>query len=149
VAIEHAARRGGHREADLLAQAAAGQWLHGVHDADMVDEVVELELRLLEPEVRADRAMVERLLHPEFREFGTAGRVWDRASMVAALAEDPGPRAEASEVDARLVAPDVVLVTYIAGSAGLRSLRSSLWVRDEDGWRVLFHQGTRCLTSTS
>jgi hypothetical protein len=92
---------------------------------------------------------VERLLHPEFREFGTAGRVWDRASIVAALAEDPGPRATASEVEARTVADGVVLVTYVAEAAGWRSLRSSLWVRDEDGWRVLFHQGTRCLTSTS
>jgi hypothetical protein len=114
-----------------------------VHHADMTDEVVELELRLLEPEVRADRAEVERLLHPEFREFGSAGRVWDRASMVATLAEDPGPRAQATEVKARLLAPDVVLVTYVAESAGRRSLRSSLWVRGEDGWRVLFHQGTR------
>ena len=115
----------------------------------MVDKVVELELRVLEPEVRADSAEMERVLHPDFREFGTSGQVWDRASIVAALAEDPGPRAQASEVEARLVAPDVVLVTYVAEAAGRRSLRSSLWVRDEDGWRALFHQGTRCSTSTS
>ena len=31
---------------------------------------MELELRMLDPAVRADRAEVERLLHPEFREFG-------------------------------------------------------------------------------
>jgi hypothetical protein len=109
----------------------------------MADEAVALELRLLDPAVRADRAQVERLLHPEFREFGTSGRVWDRSSIVAALAEEPGPPARASEVEARVVGPDVVLVTYVAEAAGRRSLRSSLWVRDEDGWRVLFHQGTR------
>lgn len=115
----------------------------------MANEVVEFELRLLDPAVRADRAEVERLLHPEFREFGSSGQVWDRWSIVAALAEDPGPPARASEVEARVLAPDVVLVTYVAEAAGRRSLRSSLWVRGEDGWRVLFHQGTRCLTSTS
>ena len=44
----------------------------------------------------------------------------------------------ASDVRATEVAGGVVLVTYEAGA----SLRSSLWVRSDDGWRVLFHQGT-------
>ena len=109
----------------------------------MTDEVVALELRLLDPAVRADRREVERLLHPEFREIGASGRLWDREEMVAALAEEPGTAATASEVEARVVADGVVLVTYIAESAAGRSRRSSLWVRGDDGWRVLFHQGTR------
>jgi hypothetical protein len=115
----------------------------------MRDEVIALELRLLEPAVRADRDEVERLLHRDFREIGASGRLWDRASMVTALAEDPGTAATASEVEARVVADGVVLITYVAESASGRSRRSSLWVRGDDGWRVLFHQGTRCLTSTS
>ena len=115
----------------------------------MLEEVVALELRLLDPAVRRDRAEVERLLHPQFREIGASGRTWDRASMVAALAEDPGTATRASGVEARLVGDGVMLVTYVADSAAGRSIRSSLWVRGEDGWRVLFHQGTRCLTNTS
>jgi ribonuclease HI len=108
----------------------------------MLDEVVALELRLLDPEVRADRGEVERLLHPDFREIGASGRLWDRDSMVAALARDPGTGATASEMVAREVADGAVLVTYVAESAAGRSRRSSLWVRCEDGWRVLFHQGS-------
>jgi ribonuclease HI len=108
----------------------------------MLDEVVELELRLLDPAVRADRAEVERLLHPEFREIGASGRLWSRDEMVVALAEDPGTGATATEVEARVVADGVVLVSYVAESAAGRARRSSLWVRGEDGWRVLFHQGT-------
>jgi ribonuclease HI len=108
----------------------------------MVDQVVALELRLLDPAVRADRADVERLLHPEFREIGASGRLWNRDEMVVALAEDPGTGATATEVEARIVADGVVLVSYVAESAAGRSRRSSLWVRGEDGWRVLFHQGT-------
>ena len=111
----------------------------------MADEVVELELRLLDPATRGNRAEVERLLHPEFREIGASGRLWDRDEMIAALEENPGSGATASEVEARLVAEGVLLLTYATGDAR----RSSLWVLGEDGWRVLFHQGTRCLTSTS
>ena len=113
------------------------------NDGGVLEEVVALELRLLDPEVRRDGAEVERLLHPEFREIGASGRMWDRESMVAALAEDPGTGATASELEARVVGDGVVLVTYVSDSAAGRSLRSSLWVRGEDGWRVLFHQGTR------
>jgi hypothetical protein len=46
-------------------------------------------------------------------------------------------------VTARFVSHDAVLVTYAAErESGPRSLRSSLWLNGDDGWRVLFHQGT-------
>jgi ribonuclease HI len=112
-----------------------------VDDVDMteLDEVIALELRLLNPAIRADSDEVERLLHPDFREIGASGRMWDRASMVAALEEEPGSGAQASAVEARMVADGVVLVTYVSESVAGRSRRSSLWVRGDDGWRVLFH----------
>jgi hypothetical protein len=113
------------------------------NDVGVLEEVVSLELRLLDPAVRANRGEVEGLLHPEFREVGASGRLWDRESMVAALGEEPGAGATASEMEARVVADGVVLVTYVAEAAAGRSRRSSVWVRGADGWRVLFHQGTR------
>jgi ribonuclease HI len=75
-------------------------------------------------------------------EIGASGRLWDRDAIVAALADDPGEPTRVSEVTARFVADHVVLVTYTAEQAGVRSLRSSVWVGGGDGWRVLFHQGT-------
>jgi ribonuclease HI len=110
--------------------------------ASALDEVVSLELRLLDPETRRNAAKVERLLHPGFREIGASGRLWDRDSMVASLADDPGEPSRASEVTARFVSDRAVLVTYAVESAGARSLRSSLWVGGDDGWQILFHQGT-------
>lgn len=101
-------------------------------------DVVALELSLLDPQVRRSPERVERLLHPDFREFGASGAAWDRAAIVAALAADPGQGWTATEVDARAVAEGVVLVTYRAAG----SLRSSLWVQAPEGWQLLFHQGT-------
>ena len=103
-----------------------------------IDDVVALELSLLDPTVRRNPERVERLLDPDFREFGTSGHAWDRGAIVAALAADPGPGWTATDVEAREVADGVVLVTYRAAG----SLRSSLWVSSPDGWRALFHQGT-------
>ena len=103
-----------------------------------LEHVIALELSLLDPDVRRTPQRVERLLHADFREYGASGRVYDRESLVAALATEPGSGWEASGVDAREVSGDVVLVTYRASG----SLRSSLWVEGPDGWRMLFHQGT-------
>jgi hypothetical protein len=102
------------------------------------EDVVALELRLLEPAVRADPDAVGRLLHPDFREFSVSGGVWDRTAVLAALAADPGHGLRVSDMRADTVSDGVVLVTYVTE----RTRRSSLWVLGDDGWRVLFHQGT-------
>lgn len=104
-------------------------------------DVVGLELQLLEPATRRDRAELERLLHPEFREVGASGKTWDRDALIEVLTHEQAPVASVERLAARPVAGDVVLVTYLAESGGRRSLRSSLWVHQQ-GWRMLFHQGT-------
>ena len=104
--------------------------------------VVELERLLLRADIRADRHKVEDLLHEDFQEIGASGRVWDRETIVDALAATPeAPGTPEAFAPARL-AEDVVLLTYrVSGEAG--SLRSSLWVRDSaSGWQLRFHQGT-------
>ncbi|HEX8206279.1 MAG TPA: DUF4440 domain-containing protein [Solirubrobacteraceae bacterium] len=103
-----------------------------------LDHVVALEQQLLDPETRRDPARVRSLLHSDFREVGASGTVWDRDGIVAALEAEPGTRGDVRDIVARHVAPGVVLVTYDAAD----TRRSSLWIRDESGWRVLFHQGT-------
>jgi len=108
-----------------------------------LEEVVALELELLRPATRAAPDRLDRLLHPDFREVGASGRVWERAALIDAVAaEEPGEPRAAEDVAARRVAPGVVLLTYTARRAGRATRRSSLWVRDAGGWRVLFHQGT-------
>ena len=110
----------------------------------VIAEVLSLERRLLDPVTRASSRNVERLLHADFREVGATGRSWDRDSVLAALTTAPGETTAVTDMSARVVAAGVVLVTYQARGNGERggSLRSSLWCKGEDGWRVLFHQGT-------
>ena len=116
-----------------------------------VQAVIELELQLQKPEVRAEPGAVEALLHPGFSEFGASGRRWGRTEMIAALAaEQPGgeqqggeePAITATEMTGTRLADDVIHLTYLSQRAGRRALRSSIWLRTPDGWRVYFHQGT-------
>ena len=106
-------------------------------------EVIRREQQLLDPATRSDGELVARLLHPDFVEYGASGRIWDRRSIIEALAADPGISSHASDVEAVRLADDVTLVTYRVGGER-ESLRSSVWVHDPGaGWRLRFHQGTR------
>jgi hypothetical protein len=113
-------------------------------DATAVAAAVEGELALLDPRVRGSRQRVDALLHPDFREFGASGRIWDRASIMAMLDAD-GPDAPpivASGVKGVRLAPDLVHLTFDTDAGGRRAHRSSLWRRTDRGWRLYFHQGT-------
>ncbi|MDG9717822.1 DUF4440 domain-containing protein [Streptomyces sp. DH24] len=113
------------------------------HD-EAVAAAIDGELALLDPGVRSSRQRVDALLHPDFREFGASGRVWDRASIMAMLDEtDPGepPTAVSGMTGVRL-APDLVHLTFDTDAGGRRAHRSSLWRRTREGWRLYFHQGT-------
>lgn len=111
-----------------------------------------LELKLHRPEVRRSPDAVRALLADEFIEFGSSGKVYDKASIIEALVDEPA--AEAALVPDVLdfaicpIAPDVVLITYrssrrrVDGTAERVTLRSSIWKLIGGRWQMLFHQGT-------
>jgi len=112
-----------------------------------INELQELELRLLQPGVRAGRQQVMALMAEEFFEIGASGKVYDRQGAAEALALADGGSVSLSDFLARALEPDLVLVTYRSfwrgpGDARAQALRSSLWRRTETGWMLLFHQGT-------
>lgn len=104
-----------------------------------------LETELLEPAVRNQPARVDALLADDFFEFGSSGNVWTKRVIIERLRDEtPIPR-RVSDFAVTLLAPDVALVTYrvarLDDAAGT-TLRSSLWAREGDRWRMRFHQGT-------
>lgn len=110
-----------------------------------VAEAIESELRLLDPVVRASADLLATMLHPEFREIGTSGRLWDRDTIIAALtsagAPQPGPLT-ASRMRGEQLCADLVHLTFDTESRGLRSHRSSLWRLSGGSWLLFFHQAT-------
>lgn len=117
-------------------------------DGDPTD-LIELERELLRGETRADRAALERMLAPDFVEFGSSGLVYSRREVIDVLLSDPR-LSEPLRIDAvvkRALSPNVVLLTYVAigETTGRRVNRSSIWVRDDESWRMAFHQGTPAL----
>lgn len=126
---------------------------HRVDDATAA-ELKRLELLLMDPAVRRDRERVAALLHEDFLEFGSSGRVWSRTTTLELLATETYTRPEVEDFACRALGLDAVLVTYRTvrrGENGERAttLRSSIWIRDGiegEEWKMRFHQGTRAET---
>ncbi|MFG3404896.1 DUF4440 domain-containing protein [Streptomyces sp. NPDC048142] len=110
-----------------------------------VAAAIEGELRLLDPVVRASAGLLGALLHPEFREIGTSGRLWRRETIIASLTADDAPRPgplTASRMRGVRLCDDLVHLTFDTESKGIHSHRSSLWRLTPQGWRLYFHQAT-------
>ncbi|MGW1143542.1 nuclear transport factor 2 family protein [Streptomyces sp. NPDC002454] len=111
-----------------------------------IEAAIQGELRLLDPDVRPSPDLVGALLHPEFTEIGASGRLWDRASIIAALADRPVAGGVRPITTSRMrgvrLAPDWVHLAFDTDNNGRLAHRSSLWRRTGTGWQLYFHQGT-------
>lgn len=111
---------------------------------DLETSLFALETELLEPSVRNQPARVDALLADDFFEFGSSGRVWTKPVIIERLRDEAPIARRVSDFEAKLLAPDVALVTYRVERVedGSMTLRSSVWVREGANWRMRFHQGT-------
>lgn len=117
-------------------------------DTALAAELEALERALHAPQVRADRERLAAVLDEDFSEIGSSGQCYGRD---AALQEIPLERAqvliESEQYAVWLLAEGLAQVRYrsrnhVDGQAQRWVLRSSLWRRHGDGWRMVFHQGT-------
>lgn len=111
-------------------------------DASPEAIVEALERELLLPETRSDLGRTGVLLHPDFTEIGTSGRIWTRDAMMMSLEDTPGGPTELEILGADRLGEQTILLTYRSRARTGTALRSSLWVHDGAQWRLRFHQGT-------
>jgi len=83
--------------------------MEGLQPDEDVQLVIDLELRLLEPQVRASAGELDRLLHPGFVEFGASGRKWDRSEIIASLIKEQPMRRPIMPHIARELGHDVAV----------------------------------------
>lgn len=116
---------------------------------EIEDHLRQLEESLLQPEIRHDAQAISDLLADDFREFGSSGRTFTKQQIIEAMHSENTPRISMADVQVRRLSCDLTLLTYRAvkrdadSSELVESLRSSLWVHRDGGWKMLFHQGTK------
>jgi len=113
--------------------------------------IEELEVALLQPEVRRSAKRINELLADDFIEFGMFGKKYTKKDFLELLPdseEEKFERYEASAFKTREIASGTVLLTYKASIEFLKTheklwtLRCSIWQKRGDNWQMIFHQGT-------
>jgi hypothetical protein len=120
-----------------------------LNSMNSADQLRQLEEHLLNPATRRDPTLVAPLLADDFIEFGASGRVFDKASILEDLKnEPPRPASLLEDFAIRELSPAIILATYRAtrfdpsGAPISQSRRSSIWAHVNGQWQITFHQGT-------
>jgi hypothetical protein len=112
------------------------------------DQLLELEKRLLDPDLRRTPEKLAHFLADDFAEFGSSGHAYDKKRILFLLRKQVPTRLQIEEFRAIEISASAALVTYRACSESTRtnaarySLRSSLWMQRNGAWQMVFHQGT-------
>lgn len=106
----------------------------------------ELELTLLSPPGRTDKAVLAKLISDEFTEVGASGAIFGKREVLAALPTEAGVSFHATHLQVKLLSPTVGLVSYVvtrrSGAQSAASKRCSIWQLNQDQWQLVYHQGT-------
>lgn len=91
----------------------------------------------------------ERNTVPNYWEVGASGRRYSREFVLELARKQPEHFVDANEVGWRTedfgliqLGSKTYLLTYTLDQNGRRTRRSTIWRRDPDGWKILYHQGT-------
>lgn len=114
---------------------------------NLITHLQSLEEQLLDPLTRKDPHALANCLTDDFQEFGSSGRIFSKASVIAELSIEAPRQLSLDNFQIFPLSAEIVLVTYIstriADGETSRFLRSSIWVNLEGAWKIRFHQGTR------
>ncbi len=99
------------------------------------------------PESGTTRADFEAMTADDFWEVGASGRKYARGEILDILdSRHATPHEDVWEIrdfQCRRLAADIYLVTYMLIQDRQRETRrATIWQRTEDGWKIMYHQGT-------
>ena len=118
---------------------------------ELTETIRLLEEKLVEPATRHSISELSELLTDDFTEFGRSGNVYNKQVVIGRIQKEETARMTLSDFKIVGLAPNVILATYRAtktetGGQKSYSLRSSIWRKTGDKWRMFFHQGTTAAT---
>lgn len=113
---------------------------------DVLDALVRREPIFHRPEFGTTRDALERMTDAAFWEVGASGRRYSRKYVIdTVLARHANPTPDLWQAEGfhcLEIAPDNFLLTYTLRQGERTTRRATIWRRDGDAWRIVFHQGT-------
>ena len=115
---------------------------------DMKELIKKLENELLQLDVRKSEQRLAKLLADDFLEFGSLGHEYNKRDITELLSKVHESEIIMNDFRVKPLSPDTALALYsteqINPETGQKkySLRSSIWRNGQNGWQMIFHQGT-------
>lgn len=110
-----------------------------------IEQIRTLEESMWDPKIRFNKEYMEDALAIDFFEFGCSGRVYNRAEIIDIEPREFHATLPLKKFKIHSIAENVIQTTYIS-EVEYDNLqicnRSSIWVKNDDGWKLRFHQGT-------
>ena len=110
-------------------------------------ELRELEIEVMTAAGERRTADLREYIADDFYEIGSSSRTYDKAEVLAAIATAPLRRFQVEDFKVTASGTDWALVSYQAleksDTGSTSSWRSSLWVKREGKWQIVFQQGTK------
>ncbi|MCM2674455.1 nuclear transport factor 2 family protein [Alkalicoccobacillus plakortidis] len=105
--------------------------------------LLNLEEKLLKPEIRASKDELTQLLSKDFFEIGSSGKVLYKNATISEISLSV-VNMKLSDFEIHPLSEQIVLTTYSVYNnvSKQHSLRSSIWKLTDGNWKMQFHQGT-------
>lgn len=131
----------------------AGITLHVVESAETSGDLEQVTADLLarepifhKPDFGTAREDYAAQTAEDYWEVGASGRIYDREGILDSLVERgkvPGDENWiVSDVRCRDLGANTYAFTYRLDQAGRLTRRITIWRRESDGWKAVYHQGT-------
>jgi glyoxylase I family protein len=112
----------------------------------VVNQIIKQEIQLLDRIEPLD--VLAELIDNEFIEIGSSAVIYDKAEVIRWLGSDDQSERTGTSFKARLLAENIILLTYMSSikntplAESKQAMRSSIWRLTGGKWRMVFHQGT-------
>ena len=117
-------------------------------EKDLLSHLIALEAELHHHSILCSPARLEVLLHPQFHEVGQSGSPYSRETVIRYLAScHEAPPTRSANHALQMIGTQQALLTYVSAlphpsGDTAYTWRSSIWVNENDGWQLIYHQGT-------
>lgn len=110
--------------------------------------LIALEKACIQPNIRASKTALAKLLDDDFIEIPSTGLAYNKADALSRIPDECSPIFTQQDYQLTMLSDNVALLTYratikkVGESQVTYSMRSSIWRLKGGHWRMAFHQGT-------
>jgi hypothetical protein len=112
--------------------------------------VIEMELKLLDKDIRNNKNELNKYISKEFIEYGSSGKIYTYDDTLCLSSNDEEQiDYKILKMDAKILSENIILLLYIIEISNdnkkIITNRSSIWKKDNNSWKIIFHQGTKSI----